>query len=141
VFLTISDLQHSSCRPLIDVKHQVFACLGRCPHPDQHGHDTYNSAIATATALFAVEAKKASGDGCRGPFVAVSTGVSYGGVLLHPAHHLMAPSTESRTRTYKAPVHPNRESKLPNPVSHQTHAAYAPHPTLCVACTTRPTMV
>jgi hypothetical protein len=49
--------------------------------------------------------------------------------VLHPAHRLMAPSTESRTRTYEAPVHPNRESKLPNPVSHQTHAAYAPHPT------------
>ncbi|KAJ7910209.1 hypothetical protein B0H13DRAFT_2329632 [Mycena leptocephala] len=62
-------------------------------------------------------------------------------LALRPAHRLMAPSTESRTRTYEAPVHPNRESKLPNPVSHQTHAAYAPHPTLHITSTTRPTMV
>jgi hypothetical protein len=62
-------------------------------------------------------------------------------LVLQPAHRLMAPSTESRTRTCEAPVHPNRESKLPNPVSHQTHATYAPHPTFCIARTTRPTMV
>lgn len=60
-------------------------------------------------------------------------------LVLHPAHCLMAPSTESWTRTYEAPAHPNRESKLPNPVSHQTHAAYAPHPTPCIVRTTRPT--
>jgi hypothetical protein len=62
-------------------------------------------------------------------------------LVLRPAHRLMTPSTESRTRTYEVPVHPNRESKLPNSVAHQTHAAYAPHPTLCIAHTTRPTMV
>jgi hypothetical protein len=62
-------------------------------------------------------------------------------LVLRPAHRLTAPSTESRTRMYEAPVHPNRESKLLNPVSHQTHAAYAPHPTLGIARTTRPTMV
>jgi hypothetical protein len=59
--------------------------------------------------------------------------------VLRPAHRLMAPSTELRTRTYESPVHPNRELKLPNPVSHQTHPAYAPHPTLYIARTTRPT--
>jgi hypothetical protein len=62
-------------------------------------------------------------------------------LVLRPAHRLMAPSTESRTSTYEVPVHPNRESKLPNPVSHQMHAAYAPHPTLGIARITRPTMV
>ncbi|KAJ7917983.1 hypothetical protein B0H13DRAFT_1607782, partial [Mycena leptocephala] len=70
--------------PLIDAKHRVFACLGGRPRPDQHGHDTYDSAIAAATALFAVEATKASGDGRRGPFVAVSAGVSYGGGQRRP---------------------------------------------------------
>lgn len=62
-------------------------------------------------------------------------------LVLRPAHRLMAPSTEPRTRMYKAPVHPNRELKLPNLVSHQTHAAYAPHLTLCITRTTCPTMV
>jgi hypothetical protein len=60
-------------------------------------------------------------------------------LVLRPAHRLTAPSTEPWTRTYEAPVHPNRESKLPNPDSHQTHAAYGPHPTFHIACTTRPT--
>jgi hypothetical protein len=40
-------------------------------------------------------------------------------LVLRPAHHLMAPSTEPRTRTYEVPIHPNQESKLPNPDSHQ----------------------
>jgi hypothetical protein len=56
-----------------------------------------------------------------------------------PAQCLMAPSTEPWMRTYEVPVHPNRESKLPNPDSHQTHAAYGPHPTFHIVRTTRPT--
>jgi hypothetical protein len=56
----------------------------------------------------------------------------------HPAHRLMAPSTKLRTRTYEVPVHPNRESKLPNPDSHRTHTAYGPHPTLHIVRTTCP---
>jgi hypothetical protein len=62
-------------------------------------------------------------------------------LVLHPAHRLLAPSTELRSRTYKVPVHPNRESKLPNPDSHQTYAAYSPCPALHIACITYPTMV
>ena len=58
--------------------------------------------------------------------------------MLRPAHRLTAPSTEPWTRTYEAPVHPNRESKLPNQDSHQTHAAYGPQPTSHTVCTTRP---
>ncbi len=59
-------------------------------------------------------------------------------LVLRPAHRLTAPSTEPWTRTYEAPVHPNRESKLPNPDSHQTHAAYGPHPASHIVRTTRP---
>jgi hypothetical protein len=47
-------------------------------------------------------------------------------LVLRPAHCLMTPSTELRTRKYEVPVHPNRESKLPNPDSHQMHTAYSP---------------
>jgi hypothetical protein len=61
--------------------------------------------------------------------------------VLCPAHHLMAPSTDSRTRMYETPVHPNQGSKLPNPVSHQMYTAYGPHPTPCIARTTCPTTV
>jgi hypothetical protein len=57
-------------------------------------------------------------------------------LVLRPAHHLTAPSTEPWTRMYEAPVHPNRESKLPNPDSHQTHTAYGPHPTSHIVRTT-----
>jgi hypothetical protein len=60
-------------------------------------------------------------------------------LVLCPAHLLIAPSTELRTRTYEVPIRPNRESKLPNPDSDQTHAAYGPHPTLHIVRTTRPT--
>jgi hypothetical protein len=58
-------------------------------------------------------------------------------LVLRPAHCLTAPSTDPWTRMYEVPVHPNRESKLPNPDSHQMHAAYSPHPTSHIVHTTR----
>ncbi|KAF8200627.1 hypothetical protein K438DRAFT_1436955, partial [Mycena galopus ATCC 62051] len=75
--------------PLIDAKRRVFACLGGRPRPNEHGYDDYGCAIDAATELFSRESDKAHGDGRRGPFVAVTTGVSYGtgqrrpGVLLN----------------------------------------------------------
>jgi hypothetical protein len=52
-------------------------------------------------------------------------------LVLRPAHRLMM-------RMYEAPIHPNWELKLPNPDSHQMHAAYGPHPTSHIVRTTRP---
>jgi hypothetical protein len=86
----------------------VFACLGGRPRPDQHGHDTYDSAITAATALFAIEATKASGDGRRGPFVAVSAGVLYGGGQ-RVREYLTTDLPRSRT-LFEAPGRPSQLS-------------------------------
>ncbi|KAJ7434845.1 hypothetical protein B0H11DRAFT_1756848 [Mycena galericulata] len=78
----------SSCRPLIDAKRRVFACLSGRPRPNEAGHDTYDEAIRAATDAFARASPNARGDGRRGAFVAVSTGVSYGGGQLRPGNLL-----------------------------------------------------
>ncbi|KAJ7126581.1 hypothetical protein C8R43DRAFT_897790, partial [Mycena crocata] len=65
--------------PLIDCKRRVFACLAGRPRPTALGHDTYKAAIIAATTLFERAGPRATGDGRRGEFIAVSAGVSYGG--------------------------------------------------------------
>ncbi|KAJ7169311.1 hypothetical protein C8R43DRAFT_876463 [Mycena crocata] len=75
--------RHSACRPLIDVKQRVFACLAGRPRPTQ-GNDTYDAAVCAATQLCETEGAQATGDGRRGDFVAVSAGVSFGGGQRRP---------------------------------------------------------
>ncbi|KAJ7185972.1 hypothetical protein C8R46DRAFT_881604, partial [Mycena filopes] len=65
--------------PLIDSKHRVFACLCGRPRPNDIGYNSYAEAVTSATLLFATGGTTATGDGRRGPFVAVSAGISYGG--------------------------------------------------------------
>ncbi|KAJ7119330.1 hypothetical protein C8R43DRAFT_901029 [Mycena crocata] len=77
-----------SARPLLDAKHRVFALLAGRPRPDQYGHDSYAAVIDAATKLFAAQGANATGDGRRGPFVAVSTGNSFGGGQKRPGNLL-----------------------------------------------------
>ncbi|KAJ7021533.1 hypothetical protein C8F04DRAFT_972584, partial [Mycena alexandri] len=61
-----------------------FALLAGRPAPDSFGYDSYQQAIAEATRLFLFNSVVASGNGRRGPFSAVSVGISYGGGQMRP---------------------------------------------------------
>ncbi|KAJ7021116.1 hypothetical protein C8F04DRAFT_1195797 [Mycena alexandri] len=73
-----------ACRPIIDRRNRLFALLAGRPAPDSFGYDSYQQAIAEATRLFLFNSVVASGNGRRGPFSAVSVGISYGGGQMRP---------------------------------------------------------
>ncbi|KAJ7152149.1 hypothetical protein C8R43DRAFT_886407 [Mycena crocata] len=85
-FFALSYPHLSVCRPLIDSKNRLFALLAGCPSPNDQGDDTYQDTIDEVTDLFAKHGPSASGTGRRGPFVAVSTGVSFGGGQQRPGN-------------------------------------------------------
>ncbi|KAJ7475080.1 hypothetical protein B0H11DRAFT_2235720 [Mycena galericulata] len=76
------------CRPIIDSKNRLFALLAGRPAPNSSGAGTYQDTIDEATRLFGEHAKTASGNGRRGTFTAVSTGVSFGGGQMRPGNLL-----------------------------------------------------
>ncbi|KAJ7120549.1 hypothetical protein C8R43DRAFT_900669 [Mycena crocata] len=76
-----------ACRPLIDSKRRLFALLAGRPAP-HNGTDTYQTAIDEVTRLFAEQGPLASGDGRRGAFTAISTGISFGGGQVRPGNLL-----------------------------------------------------